>query len=787
MWDDALFTWSPAQDSCVLTQQEIAQAESLRQFLNNAHIRLLSFGCDLSRNPVFRDGALTNRSSEITRLARRKLERAFAMAKLLNAESFRLDLSREGWETPYNIDWSNIHRQLSHSLNALAEYAANSQDSSIRSLHIVSGNTAVRRHSFLANPGEIAAFLATLPTIFPWKICPFSAQDISLSLLTFLAQHDLLACYPLGGGPTGSTCATNLLDTVQQLATLQAIGWQGPVEFRSRMLRSEVDPDNRSTSRRQFISNASASLTIAINFVQRLQGNWANELTSTETELMALTQLANLSADEILMQTITPPQENSHLSIDELASRYDQHPLLNHAFGGRQGVVSRPSGTSTATSRPHQSSPFPRFSQGSKPVSQAPQYTTAPESTKLPPQPLTECPKASQPPQQPEENKQAVERERPQALSKDSRSFPSQSAESTVAVKQTARERRQELRRERLAARANARHMAWQERHDLPLPVPETPPFTADSLPPKKHTLPSPVQNPNVAMETTVPASLPDSEASQPSVQQVESPEFAQQTDSHVDNPAPPTTDERATLPLPANKPEAKESDSVVGESSPLAQEISDTPSPCPVDLDSPVDFKAGSLEAKGNDTVEQQPLPSQSEPPQTNLPVSCESPDKPLATPDEENETGTFTPGDCAGNGDDENAGAASTRLNNCPPEENGEQPKQIPIPFPELEPEQSNAPLRDYDSEEEYGEPDISANDQFLPDVPSTETNTLPSPSIESGSPFLPENAQVNASNNQGHLHPKGRHLDNHRELKYGRSGRKGRNGPPKTFRKP
>ncbi|MBQ6472551.1 MAG: hypothetical protein IJJ33_11245 [Victivallales bacterium] len=728
LWDDALFSWSPDQESCALTPQETAQAEKLRDFLSAAHIRLLSFGCDLSCHPVFRDGALTSHTPEIPRLARRKLERAFALAKLLNAESFELDLSREGWETPYNIDWSHVHRRLTHSLNALAEYAAHSQDSSIRSLNIVSGNTALRRHSFLANPGETAAFLATLPSIFPWKINPYCARDISLSLLTFLAQHDLLGCYPLGGGPAGATCATNLLDTVQQLATLQSIGWHGPVVFRSRMLRSESDPENCSTSRRQFISNASASLTIAANFVQRLQGNWTNELTTTETELMALTQLANLSADEILMQTITPVREDHHLSIDELASRYDQNPLPGNAGAGRNDTAPRPSWTKAT--QPQNAAPVPRFPKESAPMPQnAPQPHRMAVGNPVQPQnaaPVPRFPKESapmpqnapQPHRMAEGNPVTKEREQPspKAFSAPAAPPAHQEAGGSENAKQLARERRRELRRERLAAKMATRQLAWQGRHELPLPVQDNAPHS--TLP-----LPSLVR-PQPISEAT-PGTPPDKPQ--------------------------PTASEEAT-------PPSRPADSEVKSSTPdsgMPPAIADVQQPA---NDAPCTPAEPAQESLPPELQEVAALP-QSEQPHSNPP---EQNDAPIAAATEESLNETVTPFA-------ENASPVPAAEPGDAPQSTGtdeeppgyaDQAEQLPLLFPEL------------------------ANDQPAPVSPATEApQDSPAPAM----PFLPANAQVNAGNSQGRLPVQSRRTDNRRELKHGRPGRKGRNGPPKTFRKP
>ncbi len=314
-WDDDLMPWSADSRGRIVDQQDQLLIREVQDVMEENDIRLTSFGCDLTREAVFANGALTNPSENIRQLAWRKLERAVAIASDLRAESFRVFIGREGFEEPLNVAWGPSFTRLGEGLRNVSVFVRRHR--SIQNVELLLGYThKLRRHLFLSDPVQALLVLSQIDACKSWKICLEEANLTEVSTFALIAQGDGLAYLPFGtNGSQGWT--ESIANIVQHLATLKKLGWQGIAECIGLPARTEATPDDRELLKRQFITNSITALTIAIQQSEQLVKDWDKGLSPSEVGIMAALISSNLNPDAILMKAIAsdapeeaePPEE----------------------------------------------------------------------------------------------------------------------------------------------------------------------------------------------------------------------------------------------------------------------------------------------------------------------------------------------------------------------------------------------------------------------------------------------------------------------------------------------
>ena len=302
-WDDDIMPWSADSRGRVVDQQDQLLIRDIQDFMEDNEIRLTSFGCDLTREAVFANGALTNPSESIRQLAWRKLERAVFIANALKAESLRIFIGREGFEEPLNVAWGT---SFTHLIEGLKTVNAALRHRSIKNVELFLGYTRkLRRHLFLSTPAQALLVLSQIDACKSWKICLEDNSVADISTFAVIAQCDALSYLPFGViGNQGWT--ENIANTVQLLATLKKLGWQGIAECVGHPSRTEATPDDRELLKRQFITNSITALTIAIQQSEQLVKDWDKGLSPSEVGIMAALISANLNPDDILRKAISP-------------------------------------------------------------------------------------------------------------------------------------------------------------------------------------------------------------------------------------------------------------------------------------------------------------------------------------------------------------------------------------------------------------------------------------------------------------------------------------------------
>ena len=313
-WDDDIMPWSADSRGRVVDQQDQLLIRDIQDFMEDHEIRLTSFGCDLAREAVFANGALTNPSESIRMLAWRKLERAAFIANALKAESFRIFIGREGFEEPLNVTWGT---SFTHLIEGLKSVNAALRHRSIKNVELLLGYTReLRRHLYLSTPAQALLVLSQIDACKSWRICLENDSLDDISTFAVIAQCDALSYLPFGAiGSQGWT--ENIANTVQLLATLKKLGWQGIAECIGHPSRTEATPDDRELLKRQFITNSITALTIAIQQSEQLAKDWEKGLSPSEVGIMAALISSNLNPDAILMKAVSsdsspdaePPEE----------------------------------------------------------------------------------------------------------------------------------------------------------------------------------------------------------------------------------------------------------------------------------------------------------------------------------------------------------------------------------------------------------------------------------------------------------------------------------------------
>jgi len=318
--DDDLVAWNPDQpDDDLDRHSPVSQTlDAIQRRLNQAGLQVNTATCSLHGHSMFRRGGLTNPDAAIRKLARLKVERTLRIGSRLGARHFTYWVARDGFEVYAATDWNQVYRRLAEALDHAVDYIR------IRRLKNYVGGTIEpkpnepRGQMFLPTAGHAVGFICgKLKHPDFWGVNPELLQHesmalmnavmtvaylVSLGKLTFLhfgnqikAQFD--NDFPPLIGPEG------LKETAFMFHVLSRMGWKGVVEFDCHMLRTEGDPDNGLTCRREFIRNCSTALSIALDLAARLKPA-TGKVSESAADLASIMQLCRLDAKAIARITM---------------------------------------------------------------------------------------------------------------------------------------------------------------------------------------------------------------------------------------------------------------------------------------------------------------------------------------------------------------------------------------------------------------------------------------------------------------------------------------------------
>ncbi len=302
-YDDDIAPWTADNRGRVIDQQDQLMLRKTQDFLEDNDLVLSSFGCDLTRDAMFRNGAFTNPDDTIRQLAMRKIERAAFIAKALGTRNFRLFIGREGYEEPLGVNWRSSFNMLAEGLNGVTRFI--NVRNGFDAIELMTGySRRFRGHLYMGSPMQAAFMMSQLNQPGFWRLC-IENDDLSyMSAYSVLAATNSLAYMPFGG-EDGWNWNAHISNIVAIIKMLGEFNWSGNAECLFAPLRTEADDKERELTKQQFITNSMTALTLAIEQGKRLVNGWNAGLSPSESGLMAVTLCNGMDVDEILRLTVS--------------------------------------------------------------------------------------------------------------------------------------------------------------------------------------------------------------------------------------------------------------------------------------------------------------------------------------------------------------------------------------------------------------------------------------------------------------------------------------------------
>ncbi len=317
--DDDLVPWNPEQpdDDLSANSETSRTLDAVKRRLDQAGLRVNTATCSLHGNPLFRRGGLTNPDAAIRKLARLKVERTLRMGSRLGASYFTYWVARDGFEVYAATDWNQVYRRLADGLDHTVDYIKAKRLKNYIGGTIEPKPNEPRGQMFLPTAGHAAGFICgKLKHPGFWGVNPELLQHESMALMnavmtvTYLVSLKKLTFLHLGNqikaqfdndfpplvGPEG------LKETAFMFQVLERLGWKGVVEFDCHMLRTEGDPEDGLTCRREFIRNCCMALSMALELAARLEP-LPGHLSESAADLTSIIQLCRL--DEKALTRLT--------------------------------------------------------------------------------------------------------------------------------------------------------------------------------------------------------------------------------------------------------------------------------------------------------------------------------------------------------------------------------------------------------------------------------------------------------------------------------------------------
>lgn len=316
-YDDDIAPWTADNRGRVVDQQDQLLVHEMQDFLETNGLVMAAFGCDLTRDAMFRNGALTNPDDGIRQLALRKIERAAYIAKSLGVQNFRVSIGREGYEETLGVKWRGAFNALADGLNGITRFVNNR--SGFRSIELLTGYSRhLRGHLYMGSPMQAAFMMSQLKQPDFWKLC-IENDDISyMPAYSVLAATNSMAYMPFGGEDCWNWNA-HISNLVSVIKMLEEFNWSGNAECMFAPLRTEADDREREFTKRQFITNTMTALTLACEQARRLENGWNDGLSPSEAGLMASTLCSGMNVDDVIRRTVVSNGPNN----DDIAETED--------------------------------------------------------------------------------------------------------------------------------------------------------------------------------------------------------------------------------------------------------------------------------------------------------------------------------------------------------------------------------------------------------------------------------------------------------------------------------
>jgi xylose isomerase len=320
--DDDLVSWDPARPEDDLDPRSEASAKlsAIKKILDGAGVSINTATCSLHGHTIFRNGGLTNPDPKIRKLARQKVERTLRIGAFFGAKHYTYWVARDGFEVPVAVAWDLVFDWLAEGLDHVPEYIKARKLKSYIGATIEPKPNEPRGQMFLPTAGHAVGFICgKLRNPDFWGVNPELLQHESMALLNavetvgYLVSLKKLSFLHFGSqikaqfdndfpplvGPEG------LKETVQMFWAIEQTGWKGVVEFDCHMMRTEGDPDNAESCRKDFILNCSRALAICLTLSARLKGKWMKGLSETRADHEGIIRLCGLDAKKITRATVS--------------------------------------------------------------------------------------------------------------------------------------------------------------------------------------------------------------------------------------------------------------------------------------------------------------------------------------------------------------------------------------------------------------------------------------------------------------------------------------------------
>jgi xylose isomerase len=314
--DDDLVPWNPAVpnddlDPASATSKKLAQ---IRKILRTAGLSINTATCSLHGSKIFRNGGLTNPDPKIRELARLKVERTLRIGHFFGARYFTYWVARDGFEVPVTVDWNRTFGWLASALDHAVDYIKAHKLTNYKGATIEPKPNEPRGHMYLPTSGHAAGFICgRLKHPDFWGVNPELLQHESMALLNavhtlgYLISINKLSFLHFGSqikaqfdndfpplvGPEG------LKETAQMFWLLRQTGWKGVVEFDCHMLRTEGDPADGITCRKDFIRNCSRAVSMTLALSERLAKVSLRGLSETEADHRSIQAMCGLDPRKI--------------------------------------------------------------------------------------------------------------------------------------------------------------------------------------------------------------------------------------------------------------------------------------------------------------------------------------------------------------------------------------------------------------------------------------------------------------------------------------------------------
>ncbi|MBN1835165.1 MAG: hypothetical protein JW820_04890 [Spirochaetales bacterium] len=286
--DDNLVPWNPenSKDDLDPDSETSKTLREIKSRMDKVGLKMMMVTCDLHDHQLFRNGGLTNPSPEIRVLAAQKVMRTIRIGNFFDVPYLTYWVARDGFETPFALQWENTYRYLVEGLNLVTRYVR-ANNFSIRNGTIESKPNEPRAEMLLPSTGHALALIDSLEEPAFWGVNPELLQHEGMTLLSpfvalALAIHrGKLFFLHLGNQKPGQfdndfptmIGMNGVKELVGMFWLLDRLNWQGHFEFDNHILRTDTAPgrENAVKIRMDFIRYNVENVRLAEKKAQQIK------------------------------------------------------------------------------------------------------------------------------------------------------------------------------------------------------------------------------------------------------------------------------------------------------------------------------------------------------------------------------------------------------------------------------------------------------------------------------------------------------------------------------------